>query len=226
MLEIVKVSNKIIKSKRVFNSLEWKTLIYLSNLQQIKELENKNQKDLFNDIYLTFRTNDIYKLFNTNYNNFNKTLRKLRQEPIIIEKDNKNIEVGFISKRTFFKNGICEVKIDKDIFEFFVYIKNNYSSIHNKTFYSLNYKHSFKLYSILTNVINQEYKRIKYTLEQLNKIFGTKYKSYNEINNNILKRSIEEINNSLIQNNQSFKVNYEPHYQNSNKYNLVIFDIL
>jgi hypothetical protein len=225
MLEIVKVSNKIIKSKRILNPLEWKTLILLSNTNQINEINEQQEKDLLDDIVIRFNTSYVYELLDTEYHNFNRTLRTLRQHPIIIEDNKKNIEVGIISKRTFYRTGIIEIKIDKDMFPFFKYLKNNYAAINTKVFYKLNYKHSFKLYALLVNVLNQEYKKITCTLKELNYSFGTKYSNFNTLNNNILKQSINEINDKLGLVRQNWKIMYEPDYQDSSTYNIVVFYI-
>jgi hypothetical protein len=81
------------------------------------------------------------------------------------------------------------------------------------------------LYALLVNVLNQEYKKIIYTLKELNDSFGTKYSNFNTLNNNILKQSINEINDKLELVRQNWKIMYEPDYQDSSTYNIVVFYI-
>ena len=105
--------------------------------------------------------------------------------------------------------------------ELFKILKENYTILQEKETYKLNFKHSLKLYLHFKKIENQKYKRIIFTLTEINEMFNTNYVKYNHINNNILKSSISEINEKT-----DLNILYLPKKDEFNKIYAVVFDII
>ena len=212
----IKLNNKVITSKNKFTTLEIKVFLYLCKIYQIKETQ---QRDLFNNII--FNSKDIYNILEIDYKNLKRTFLSLKNNSIIINDDTKKTFTSLILKFTFFKNGIIEIFIDKELEELFKILKENYTILQEKETYKLNFKHSLKLYLHFKKIENQKYKRIIFTLTEINEMFNTNYVKYNHINNNILKSSISEINEKT-----DLNILYLPKKDEFNKIYAVVFDII
>jgi len=225
-MKYVKLTNKIIKNKRTFNLVEFKLLIYITHNLQQDLLKDKLQKDLLQDIVLYLNTKDIYKKFNINYLQLKRSLEMLTK-PLKIEEDNKKTKfLGLIQNRYIFykQTNELEITIYKELLPFFKYIKENYSYVNKELIYNITYKHNLKLYPLLNQVKNMKHKSIILTLEQLNNMFNTNYKNFNTLNNNILKKNINELNLLLQWHKENYKIEYEKlHNKETNKFDRVVF---
>ncbi len=89
-----------------------------------------------------------------------------------------------------------EIKLFSKIAKLIIDVKRNYTFINTKTLMNLKNKHSLRLLPIL-NMINQYSdnvaKRKTYELEDINAIFGTNYKRFQEIQRKILEPVKEEL---------------------------------
>lgn len=201
--DILKINKDFLKYKvqndvKPFSLNELKLLFFYTYLIQLKEKENKNQKNLFNDLILLFKSKEVEEILNIKYKELKITNEKLRKKLIVLNNGEKEINVGIISKHSYNRgNGVVEIKIDEDIIPFFMYIKNNYILTNIEKIGLLRSKHSVLLYLLYLDIKNQQYKKRKLSIEQVNQIFKTNKSTIQDIKQDILKPSTQELKTKL-----------------------------
>jgi plasmid replication initiation protein len=188
-----KISNSLIQSE-VFdlNKNALKTVFYLASL-----LEDFDYTKELNTLQIDLRT--MFKYTEMTTKEVRDNLKAMQKTSITFTDENEDVE-EFISlvPRIKFYYGKNRVEIDlfAKVAKLIIDVKKNYTFINTKTLMNLNNKHSLRLLPIL-NMINQYSdnvgKRKKYDLYDLNSIFGTKYKSFYDIDRFILSKVKEEL---------------------------------
>lgn len=143
-----------------------------------------------------------------------RNIKKMTETSItIIDKQNKSIEYVSIIPRAKFIDGtnIIELGMFEDIYIMCKQAVSRYTNINLNNLMKLNNKHSIRLIAILEKISQYDKnvaKRVTYSLEDLNGIFGTNYSRIAEIERKILKPTKEELD-SLSKKSFVYQINYE-----------------
>lgn len=181
-----KISNNFIQSE-IFdlNKNALKTVFYLASiLDKFDYSKELNTLDI-----------DLQKMFK--YTEMTATdvknnLRAMQETSITFTDEIEDIEEFIVLiPRIKFHYGKNRVEIDlySKIAKLILNVKNNYTFLNTKSLMSLENKHSLRLLPILNMLSGYSAdvsKRKKYELQDLNAIFGTKYKNLTDISRYIL----------------------------------------
>jgi len=193
-----KISNNFINSAILdLNKNALKTVFYLSTI-----LDNFNFSKNVDTLEIDLR--EMFKHTGITADIVKNNLKAMQKTSITFINEEEEIEEHIVLvPRIEFLYGKNKVKIDmySKIAKLFIDVKNNYAytPMNIKAILSLKNKHSFRLLPVL-NMINRYSddvaKRRKYNLNDLNDLFGTSYKSFYDIEINILKKVKAELDNT------------------------------
>lgn len=190
-----KISNSLIESEIIkYNQNAIKVIFYLASLLE-KEAINFDNK--INSLVID--TSDMFKYIDMSSDDLRKNLKSMQKTSISFV-DNENKTQEFISLLPYIKYHYNKNKIEIDIYskvaKLIIDVKKNYTFMNTKTLMSLKNKHSLRLLPVL-NMINQYSdnvaKRKTYKLEDLNSLFGTKYKKIIDVERFLLKPIKEDL---------------------------------
>jgi plasmid replication initiation protein len=186
-----KISNTFIESAIKNNTATaLKTIYYLANaIETIKDLNDLEPISL---LTITFDTREMLKYTELTLPEVKRNMKAMQETSITFVNEAKKIEEGInllpYYKFVYGKHKI-EVKIFVKIARMIVDVKRNYSMIDTRTLMKLKSKHSLRLLPMLQR-INQYSediaKRKVFTLDELNLLFGTKYKRFADIQRKVL----------------------------------------
>jgi hypothetical protein len=198
------IENYIIKS----NLVALKVLFYLSkgNIQST----GKNQ-----NLY-TFKIDTLVMsdFCGVNKKTLQRNIKKMTETSItIVDEQNRSIEYVSIVPRAKFIDGtnIIELGMFEDIYIMCKKAVSRYTNINLTNLMKLNNKHSIRLIAILEKISQYDKpvgKRVTYSLEELNGIFGTKYPRIAEIERKILKPIKKELD-TLSKKSFIYQINYQ-----------------
>ncbi len=193
-----KISNTFIENvinKNNANAI--KTVYYLASILE-KETDLLDTPDTKLKTVI-IDTKQMLKYTEMNLPEIKRNIKAMQETSITFVDEKENIEEG-MSLLPRYKIIPGKHKIEIDIFyriaKMIIDVKKNYTFINTKTLMNLKSKHSLRLLPVL-NKINQYSdnvgKRKKYELEDLNDLFGTKYKRLKDIERKILDPVKEEL---------------------------------
>ena len=179
-----KISNNFIQSE-IFNLNKnaLKTVFYLASI-----LENFDFSKELNTLYIDLQK--MFKFTEMTATDIKNNLRAMQDTSITFADENEDIEEFIVLiPRIKFHYGKNRVEIDlySKIAKLILNVKDNYTFLNTKSLMSLENKHSLRLLPILNMISRYDgAKRKKYELQDLNAIFGTKYKNLTDISRYIL----------------------------------------
>ena len=200
-----KISNNFIQSE-IFNLNKnaLKTVFYLASI-----LENFDFSKELNTLYIDLQK--MFKFTEMTATDIKNNLRAMQDTSITFADENEDIEEFIVLiPRIKFHYGINRVEIDlySKIAKLILNVKDNYTFLNTKSLMSLENKHSLRLLPILNMISRYDgAKRKKYELQDLNAIFGTKYKNLTDISRYILtpvKSELDELGSLTF----LFEINY------------------
>ena len=200
-----KISNNFIQSE-IFNLNKnaLKTVFYLASI-----LENFDFSKELNTLYIDLQK--MFKFTEMTATDIKNNLRAMQDTSITFADENEDIEEFIVLiPRIKFHYGIKRVEIDlySKIAKLILNVKDNYTFLNTKSLMSLENKHSLRLLPILNMISRYDgAKRKKYELQDLNAIFGTKYKNLTDISRYILtpvKSELDELGSLTF----LFEINY------------------
>ena len=229
-----KISNDFIENTiRKNNIVTMKIIYYISAI--IKK-ENINKEDI-NKIVID--TKKMIEYTNLNIRTIKENLINLQKTSIYFynEEEEEEEYISIIPKiKILYNKNFIEVDIYKKISNLICEVKKKYSFIDTRELMKLKSKHSIRMLAILYMINNFNAKnkkeevisipkRKKYNLEEINELFGTRYKTWNDINKSIFKKCKEEINQNC-----NIKFDYQADFesigQGRPKFKNVIIDII
>jgi len=198
------IENYIVKS----NLVALKVLFYLSKGNVKSTGKNKN-------LY-TFKIDTLVMsdFCGVNKKTLQRNIKKMTETSItIVDEQNKTIEYVSVVPRAKFIDGtnIIELGMFEDIYLMCKKAVNRYTNINLTNLMKLKNKHSIRLIAILEKISQYDKhvgKRVTYTQEELNGIFGTNYPRISEIERKILKLVQKELD-TLSPKSFIYQVNYE-----------------
>ena len=200
-----KISNNFIQSE-IFNLNKnaLKTVFYLASI-----LENFDFSKELNTLYIDLQK--MFKFTEMTATDIKNNLRAMQDTSITFADENEDIEEFIVLiPRIKFHYGKNRVEIDlySEIAKLILNVKDNYTFLNTKSLMSLENKHSLRLLPILNMISRYDgAKRKKYELQDLNAIFGTKYKNLTDISRYILtpvKSELDELGSLTF----LFEINY------------------
>lgn len=197
-----KISNTFIDnviSNSNLNAL--KTIYYLASvlekMEQLKEVSNNASL-----LTVEIDTRDMLKYTEMTLPDIRRNIKAMQETSITFVDESERIEEGMSLlpryKILYGKNKI-ELNLFKVIAQMIVDVKRNYTMLNTKELMQLKSKHSLRLLPLLQKISNYSDhvgKRKRMDLDELNDLFGTKYKKIAEIERKILIPVKEELDNN------------------------------
>lgn len=191
---IAKISNNILESYvKNSNLVALKILIYISK----NKFEPEQILTLVDDTLYKIRidTKKMLEYTQMSYKNLERNLKKMTEKSIEIPFDTKKKYVNILPWVEINKSGYIEIQIFGIIIKLTHALKN-YSTIDVRILAILKSSHSIKMLMILERINNfsdNTPKRKKYTIEELNGLFATNYKTYTEFARRVLEPAKQEL---------------------------------
>jgi AraC-like DNA-binding protein len=198
------IENYIAKS----NLVALKVMFYISK----KDVKSTGRdKNLF-----TFKIDTIAmsEFCGVNKKTLQRNIKKMTETSItIVDEKKKSIEYVSIIPRAKFIDGTNNIELGmfEDIYIMCKKAVNRYTNINLNNLMKLNNKHSIRLIAILEKISQYDKhvaKRVIYSREELNGVFGTNYSKIAEIERKILKPIQKELD-TLSQKSFIYQVNYQ-----------------
>jgi len=193
---IVKVKNDLVEAFIKKNNLTaLKIIFYLAYDTNREELQDSEL------IKITMNTKNICKYCNVDIKTLKRNLKQMTETSINITDKKSEGYITIIPKIKINYNGTIELTMFKEILELIVNVKNKYTLVNAEQLMNLKSKHSARMLILLERInsfSDNVAKRKHYTLEELNKLFGTNYKKLSEFERKILKPVQEDLNNNSV----------------------------
>jgi len=195
-----KVNYGLIKNDMVINFIKdsniyaIKILYFLTKLDQ-NIIYNITDKGL---IKFHLDVNELCDYCNITTRSLHSNTKKMVGTVVtIIDEKAKTTEyVALISRAKFVNDKTLEIEIHDDIFNSLNTKINGYTSINLEKLMSLKSPHSIRMFALLTYINgfnNNRLKQASWTLKEFNNFFGTKLKSYPELERTILNKINKEL---------------------------------
>jgi len=186
--DLVNVDNQFIEAFiREGNIVALKMLFYIAGLNQSPEdiksemlKINIDLKHMIKETGVTERT-------------FKRNLLKMQSTSISIIDEKSESYASLLPKIIFDMKGKVQVQMFKDVYALVQKSSGNLTIIDSQRIYKLKGKHTAKMLLLLEWISGFTIPRKLFDLEDLNLMFGTKYKSYKDFKNNVLEKTREEL---------------------------------
>lgn len=185
-----KISNTFIENViNNNNASAIKTIYYLATILENMNLDNYKDNEL---LTVLIDGKQMLKYTEMTMPEIKRNIKAMQETSITFIDESEDIIEG-MSLLPRYKIIPGKHKIELDLFsriaKMVIDVKNNYTFINTKTLMNLKSKHSIRLLPVLNKISQYSpnvAKRKKYYLEDLNDLFGTKYKKLSEIERKIL----------------------------------------
>ncbi len=179
-----------------------KTIYYLSTILEKTDMSNMKDEKI---IGLKIDKREMLKYTEMSAPTLIKTTKKMQETSItfIDEKDGVIEGMSLLPRYRFVPNkNIVELDLYVRIAKMIIDVKRNYTMMNIKDLMKIKKAHSVRMLALLNKINNYKTndenkweipKRKRMTLENLNEFFGTKYKTWNELERSILKPVKEEL---------------------------------
>ena len=192
----VRISNGAIEGfVKKNNAIAIKIMLYVATHQR-----NELNSELFE---FTLDTREVCKVCNIDLKTLRQNIVQMTETSINFQygegRKKTNSYITVIPHATFDHNNNLVVKIFREIKELINDVKNKFTIIDVPQLMNLKSKQSIRMLEILEMINCFDYnipKRKQYDLEELNGMFGTKYKKINDFEKAILKIAKEELDNN------------------------------
>lgn len=188
---IVSQANKLIEARYKLNLNEHKIIRYV-----ISKLDSINQKDF---TFLEFDLKEFTELLGTTekrYDEIRKVVRSLRRRELIINTDEDEIIMGWISSIKFEKRtGKITLRFDDNLKPYLLELSKVYKSYKLKNIINLKNKYAIRMYELLKQYENMKSKERIMKLDELKKMMGCEdlYKDFRNFEQKVLKPSRSEL---------------------------------
>jgi len=212
-----KIANTFIESAITKSNLSaLKTIYFLSTILSKVDMENMRDDKI---VGIKVDKKDMLKFTELSVDTIVKTTKVMQQTSITFVDEKEGIIEGMsLLPRYKFVAGknIVELDLYVRIAKMIVDVKTKYTPMNIKDLMKLKNKHSLRILALLSRIDtysdengNPLPKRKHMTLDSMNEFFGTKYKSWGEIERSILKPVKEELDA-----NSKLSFIYESNYEN------------
>ena len=189
----IKISNNIVEAKLFeSNLLSLKTLLYIAMID--KDIDFKNTTET---VY-TLSLEHIKHTFDVDNQVFRQNINSMLESSIVFsDNDNEYHAISLLNEISIdYTLKTMTIHINNKILKEVINLKNKYTLIEHKTAFQLKNKHSLKIYTILARIAGYDEdiaKKKVYSLEELNLLLGTNYKTYSQFKINVLDKVCKEL---------------------------------
>lgn len=224
-----KISNTFIENViNNNNASAIKTVYYIATVLEDMELEKYQDNEL---VTVFIDTKQMLKYTEMSLPEIKRNIKAMQETSITFVDETLDIIEG-MSLLPRYKMIPGKHKIEIDLFskiaKMVIDVKRNYTFINTKTLMNLKSKHSLRLLPVLNRISQYSSnvaKRKKYYLDDLNDLFGTKYKKLSEIERKIL----VPVKNELDMNSKLtfiYEVNFESFEVGRPKATTITIDVI
>ena len=201
---IVKVKNDLVESFVKQNNLTaLKILFYIAY-----DCEKIPNTDI---IEIKMSTKDICEYCKVDIKTIIRNLEQMQKTSISWTDEKSKSFVSVLPKCYVEYGGIIKITMFREVIQMIVDVKSKYTSINTEQLMKLKSKHSVRMILILEmiNGFDEDIPKLKrYDFDELNLIFGTKYKRLGQFEQEILKKVKEDLDtNSKLS--FVYEVNYD-----------------
>ncbi len=185
---IIKIKNNLIEGFVKRNNLISLKLLFFISYRVDDKFDNLKESDMIN---LTIFGDEVCKYCKVDMKSIKRNIRAMQSTSIHFENDKNESYVSLIPRCQIDYNNNIYISIFKDVYDLILNVKKEYTQINAEQLMLLNNKNSVRMLIIL-NMIDgfDDYvpKIKKYSLESLNKMFGTSFARMGEFDRTILKK--------------------------------------
>lgn len=213
---IVKVHNNLVEAHFKF-SREQQVIL----LQVAKTLQEQDIFDTKEDTELTYQAGELLQMLNISDKRVLRGVIQSLQRCIMSFKnidEQWEADVNIFTKAKYHNGGKIDIKLDYDMLPFFKHLSKevgHYTELNLKEMKQFNSQYTIRIYQLARKLQNigitdntKNWKQEKiYTLDEFQKIVGSEYKTWQDLERKVLKVAMAELkDNSFIY------VDYEPIY--------------
>ena len=211
---IVKVHNNLVEAHYKF-SREQQVIL----LQVAKTLQEQDIFDKREDTEVTYQAGELLAMLNISDKRVLRGVINSLQRCIMTFKnidERWECDVNIFIKSKYYVGGKIEIKLDYDMLPFFKHLSKeigNYTELNIKEMTQFKSQYTIRLYQLARKLQNigitkktKSWKQEKiYTLIEFQKIMGSAYKTWQDLERWVLKPAMEE-----LKDNSFLYINYEP----------------
>jgi len=186
--DIVKIKNDLIEGfVKSNNIVALKILFFLA-------YDNTKISHL---VRVKLKTKEICDYCNINEQTLKRNIKQMQKTTISWTDESAENYVCLIPKARFAFDGVLEIEMFGEILEMILDVKSKYTMINTEQLMLLKSKHSVRMLLLLEMIsgFDKDVPKLKkYTLDELNLLFGTNYKRLGQFEQEILKKSESDLN--------------------------------
>ena len=202
-----KISNNFVESAILKNNATPLKIIYYI-ASKIKELNFENN---FNTIQLDLK--EMLEYTNLTRQNIRDNIKRMQQTSITFVDEENNIESGInlLPEYHFYWNkNYVNIVLNSKIAKLIIDVTNKYTFLNTKELVKLKNKNSIRLLPVLHMINGFNANKYKtYSINELNALFGTNYKTFGELERSVFRKVKQELDN-----NSSLTFTYEFNFEN------------
>lgn len=189
-LKEVQISNSLVEAFiKKNNAVGFKILFYIATKRKMADNE-----------IIKVSINDLCKVCNIKKAELRNNIKKIMNTIVTHIQDDKITDTVIIYQAIYdHRMDTLSLKIPSNIYEMLVDVSKKYTIIDVPNLMSLKNKHSIKFIQLLEQISRYDEfvgKRKSFTLEALNGYFGVNYRNYTDLENKILKKVKNELDNN------------------------------
>lgn len=192
---IAKISHDMLEAYvKNSNLVALKTLTYIAKSDKIdvEKIHNMEDSEL---IFAKISTKDLMDYCEVSKQTLDRNIKKMTETSIKVQYEKKHTYINLLPWAEFNYDGFIEVRLFAGILKL-THALESYAMFDVKTMASLSKAHSIRMLMLLERINNfgaNVAKRKRYTLEELNEMFDTNYKTIPEFNRAVLKPAKAEL---------------------------------
>jgi len=150
-------------------------------------------------VKISLNTKQLCDYCKINEQTLKRNIKQMQETSISWKDEEGENFVSVIPKARFGFNGVLEIEMFDDILNMIIDVKNKYTTINAEQLMLMTSKHSARMLLLLEMINGFDVhipKLKKYEFEELNLLFGTKYKRLVEFEREVLKKAKEDLDNN------------------------------
>lgn len=188
--------NLLTQSKQNFKVIEKRCLYKIIHEVRRQYIDtNKGQKDLFGDMMIEIKPEELAQLGDEAKDVFN-ALRDLRNRDVVIQNDEVDVATGWILEAKYYKRkNLYSVKVSGEILPYLVELASNFTAYDLTVAITLKSTYSQRFYEFCSQYKNRNNKTFFYSLEKLRKMLmlEDKYTLTADFRRNVLEVARKEL---------------------------------
>lgn len=208
---IVKIHNNLIEAHYKFSREQQVILLRVAKTLQEQDIFDKEENTT-----VEYKAEELLQQLNiTDRRTLRGVVKSLQRCVMSYENLDEQWEedINIFIRGRYYAGGMVEIEIHKNMLQFFKHLSERYTELNIKEAVQLKSQYAIRIYELARKLQNigvakntKFWKQEKvYSIDEFQKIMGSKYKTWQHIETKILKPAIKELkDNSFIY------VNYEP----------------